>query len=298
MNTFQEQSQPTPLPAVSSGRIERLEDFRSVYVSPRHIDVWLPANYSSRGRYAVLYMHDGQMLFDDTITWNKQSWGVAETVDELSRAGKIRDCIVVGIWNSGGSRHSDYFPQKPFDSLPVAFRDLLKQARRDDGSPLFAVDVRSDGYLAFVVEELKPFIDRRYATLSTADSTFTAGSSMGGLISIYAVCEYPGVFGGAACLSTHWTGIFTNENNPIPDVLVEYLRQKLPDPANHRIYFDHGTETLDALYEPHQQRVDRLMMSKGYVSTNWQTRKFTGADHSEEAWRKRLHIPITFLLHS
>lgn len=171
-------------------------------------------------------------------------------------------------------------------------------AKREDGTSVFAIDIRSDDYLKFITEELKPFIDRRYAPLPNDESTFIAGSSMGGLISIYAVCEYPEVFGGAACLSTHMIGIFTDENNPIPDVLIEYLRQNLPGPAGHRIYFDYGTETLDVFYETYQLIVDQIMMSKGYSSANWQTRKFVGEEHSEEAWRKRLHIPITFLLHS
>lgn len=102
-----------------------MRTFKSVYISPRHIDVWLPEGYASNGEYAVLYMNDGQMLFDGATTWNKQSWGVAEIVDELSSTNKIRACIVVGIWNSGGSRHSDYFPKKPFDNLPVEYREFL-----------------------------------------------------------------------------------------------------------------------------------------------------------------------------
>jgi enterochelin esterase-like enzyme len=213
------------------------------------------------------------MLFDGAITWNKQSWGVAEIVGELSSTGKIPHCIVVGIWNSSGSRHSEYFPQKPFDNLPVAYREFLKHAKLKDGTPLFAIDICSDNYLKFITEELKPVIDSRYATLPNVQSTFIAGSSMGGLISIYAICEHPEVFGGAACLSTHWIGALPDEKNPIPDVLIEYLRQKLPNPTDHRIYFDHGTETLDALYEPYQLRVDQIMIDKGYSSANWQTRK-------------------------
>jgi predicted alpha/beta superfamily hydrolase len=298
MNQFQEDSSYAPIPKVLKGRIERLENFKSAYLSPRHIDVWLPEDYPSNGEYVVLYMNDGQMLFDGAITWNKQSWGVAEIVAELSSTGKISHCIVVGIWNSGGSRHSEYFPQKPFENLPVAYREFLKQAKREDETPLFTTDIRSDNYLKFITEELKPFIDRRYATLPNVQSTFIAGSSMGGLISIYAICEYPEVFGGAACLSTHWIGALPDENNPIPDVFIEYLRQNLPNPNNHRIYFDYGTETLDAFYEPYQLKVDQVMIGKGYSSANWQTRKFAGEEHSEGAWRKRLHIPISFLLRS
>ena len=71
-----------PIPTVSVGTIERIPNFQSQYVSARHINVWLPEDYDPNGRYAVLYMHDGQMLFDDAITWNKQSWGVADVISQ------------------------------------------------------------------------------------------------------------------------------------------------------------------------------------------------------------------------
>ena len=119
---------------------------------------------------------------------------------------------------------------------------------------------------------------------------------MGGLISMYAICEYPKVFGGAACMSTHWPGIFSMEGNPIPDAFINYLKTKLPDPKKHKIYFDYGTATLDALYPPLQQKADEVMKEKGFTGKNWITKEFPGEDHSEKAWHKRLHIPLTFLL--
>ena len=119
---------------------------------------------------------------------------------------------------------------------------------------------------------------------------------MGGLISLYAICEYPDVFGGAACLSTHWPGIFTMNNNPLPGAFLRYVEQHLPDPASHKIYFDYGNKTLDSLYPPLQQKADRLMKQKGYNSSNWTTRFFAGADHSERSWAKRFSIPMLFLL--
>lgn len=293
-----EAGQLAPLPVVSRGVIERITNFRSQYVTPRHIDIWLPDGYRSDGKYAVLYMHDGQMLFDAAITWNQQTWAVADVMSKLTDAGVIRDCIIVGIWNAGSSRHADYFPQRPFEQLPANYRQfLLQQAKRADGTALFVGEIQSDNYLRFITRELKPLVDRTYATLPNAENTFIAGSSMGGLISLYAVCEYPDLFGGAACLSTHWVGVMTDAPTPIPDAFVDYLRQHLPDPAHHRIYFDHGTETLDALYEPHQVKVDQVMKSRGYSAASWQTRKFAGADHSENAWRQRLHLPLSFLLH-
>lgn len=283
-------------PALSSGTLRRFEHFPSRFVDPRTVDVWLPDGYDTTKRYAVLYMHDGQMLFDAATTWNKQEWGVDETLGRLLAEGKIRDCIVVGIWNNAPKRHTEYFPQKPYEALPKSRRKALLQENRSAKNPLFSGKILSDNYLKFLVRELKPFVDREFSTYAARNQTFIAGSSMGGLISLYAICEYPEVFGGAACLSTHWTGIFRTENNPVPGVFMQYLKKNLPDPATHKIYFDHGTATLDALYPPFQKQADDIMRAKGFSEANWMTRVFEGEDHSENAWKKRLEVPVLFLL--
>ena len=281
------------LPAVSSGKLERIENFPSKYVTPRHVDVWLPEGYTPEKRYAVLYMHDGQMLFDAASTWNKQAWEVDEVAAAGIKTGNMREFIVVGIWNGGETRHVDYFPQKPFESLPRHLRDSLYRANRTDGSSVFhGHTVQSDRYLKFLVKELKPLIDSRYGTLRDRENTFVAGSSMGGLISWYALCEYPGVFGGAACLSTHWPGTFSLENNPVPEAFFAYLRAHLPDPRTHRLWFDYGDATLDALYPPLQARADEILQAKGYAPGHF----FPGEGHSEKAWNKRLAQPLAFLL--
>ncbi len=279
-----------------SNGIVRFENFNSKFIKPRNIDIGLPKDYSRDKEYAVLYMHDGQMLFDSTTTWNKQEWNVDAIMQQLLDKDKIRATIVVGIANTE-LRHSEYFPQQPFESLPQTFQDsLLNLGERSEGHALFKAKILSDNYLKFIVQELKPFIDKTYTTYSNRENTFIAGSSMGGLISMYALCEYPTVFGGAACLSTHWVGTFDTLNNPIPAQFATYLKEHLPNPRNHKLYFDYGTETLDALYEPYQQMVDSVMVNGGYDENNWKTLKFEGANHSEKAWNARLHIPLEFLL--
>jgi predicted alpha/beta superfamily hydrolase len=283
------------IPEVSFGRIERIENFQSQFVTPRTIDVWLPEDYSTTKKYAVLYMHDGQMLYDATQTWNKQAWEVDEVLAKLHAENKIQDIIVVGIWNGGATRHSDYFPQKAFELLSKKQQDSIYSLERSPGVKYFNAKVTSDNYLKFIVQELKPLIDGKYAVYTSKEHTFVAGSSMGGLISMYAICEYPSVFGGAACISTHWPGIFEVENNPIPNAFNRYLEKHLPNPKEHRIYFDFGTATLDALYEPLQKEVDAIMLQKGYNVNNWLTKKFEGENHSEIAWQKRLHFPFVFL---
>lgn len=287
---------PAQLPAISTGALHRHENFPSRYVSPRHIDVWTPEGYDPRKKYAVLYMHDGQMLYDSNSSWNRQSWEIDETAGKLMQEKEVQDFIIVGIWNSGAGRHSDYFPQKPFENLTIKEKEQVFSAYRGNGNAVFKEPrLLSDNYLRFIVEELKPFIDSSYATLQKRKYTMIAGSSMGGLISLYAICEYPEIFGGAACLSTHWPGIFSMENNPVPDALFRYLKEKLPSPRNHKLYFDHGDASLDSLYPPLQQKTDLIIQSKGYRSRNWQTRNFPGENHSETAWRKRVHLPLLFL---
>ncbi|MEI6275007.1 MAG: alpha/beta hydrolase-fold protein [Prolixibacteraceae bacterium] len=283
------------LPTVASGRIIRLENFKSEFVTARNVDIWLPEGYTTKKKYSVLYMHDGQMLFDSTTTWNHQSWEVDEVVTQLLKEGSVRNFIVVGISNDSKTRHADYFPQKPFESLTLDQKDFVTLQLRGTAKTTENFQPVSDNYLKFLITELKPFIDKNYHVYRDRGHTMIAGSSMGGLISMYAICEYPGIFGGAACMSTHWPGIFSMEGNPVPDAFFSYMRKKLPNPKNHKIYFDYGDQTLDAMYPSLQKKVDVLMKNRGYDEVNWMTMFFPGKDHSEKSWHERLPVPLEFL---
>jgi len=284
------------LPNVPSGAITRIENFNSHFVTPRNIDIWLPQGFNKEKKYAVVYMHDGQSLFDSTITWNHQAWNVSRVATKLMREGKVMDFIVVGIWNGGNTRHSDYFPQKPYEQLSREQKDFVSGQLLKNGRTTGNFQPQSDNYLKFIVKELKPFIDKNYPVYKDRKHTFIMGSSMGGLISMYAICEYPKVFGGAACMSTHWPGIFSMENNPVPDVFFQYMKNHLPAYRNHLFYFDYGDKTLDSLYQPLQLKVDEIMKEKGYTDKYLTTKFFPGDDHSERSWSGRLDIPLTFLL--
>lgn len=284
------------MPKVTSGKIEHFDNFKSSFVDARNIDVWLPDDYSEEEKYAVIYMHDGQMLFDNNITWNKQAWEVDETAGKLNAEGKTKKFIVVGIWNNGQKRHFEYFPQKAFRKLSAEKKVFVSNSLKLKGRINETFNPISDNYLKFIVTELKPFIDIHFSTLKDKDNTFIAGSSMGGLISLYAISEYPDVFGAAACLSTHWTGIFQLEDNPIPAAFFDYMRTYLPDPRTHRIYFDYGDQTLDQLYFSLQLTANDIMREKGFNNANWKTLLFPGKDHSEKSWAERLSIPLEFLL--
>lgn len=283
------------LPEVASGKIVRIENFQSKHILPRNIDVWLPDGYSSSEKYAVIYMNDGQMLFDSTVTWNKQEWQVDEVLSSLIKSDLIRKCIVVGIFNNPELRMAEYFPQ-------VALNGLLEPARGTIIKTMLGGKPFSDDYLKFLVSELKPLIDSTYSTVSGADGTFIMGSGMGGLISLYALCNYPDVFGGAACMSTHWPmvgpGLLFQPKviRDLSGAFREYLSGKLPDLHDNKIYFDYGTGTPDSIYRPYQVKVDILMGLEGFNASNWETKVFAGHSHNERSWAKRLDYPVKFLL--
>ena len=283
---------PTDSPA-DPGRVEHLADFPSKFVKPRAVDVWLPPGYPRPGvRYAVVYMHDGQNLFHPASAYGGVAWEVDSTLAALGSA--VRPCIVVGIWNTD-QRFAEYTPARPYAAMPAAARARLAQER--PGQP------QSDAYLKFLVKELKPYIDKHFRTARHRTDTFVAGSSMGGLISLYAALEYSNIFGGAACFSTHWPLSLRENPSDFTTAMLGYFRYQLGRTIvqSPRLYFDHGSVTLDARYATHQQRVDSLLRaipSRPYYadSTAWRTRSFPGAAHNEAAWKKRLGPALQFLL--
>lgn len=278
---------------LASGKIIRVDSFPSKFIKPRSLDVWLPENYSDSKKYAVLYMHDGQMLFDANTTWNKQEWMIDEVASKLMKEGVTKDFIVVAIHNISEIRWQDLFPEKVLQYLSkVQIKELLSISNNKVELP----DLNGDEYLKFLVSELKPYIDKTYSVHTNKANTFVMGSSMGGLMSMYAVAEYPDVFQGAACLSTHWPGAMPRENNPLPAAIFKYLEANIPNAENHKMYFDYGNKTLDQYYPRHAPKIDAIFLKNGYTSENYKNLFFDGANHSELFWQKRVDIPIIFLL--
>lgn len=281
----------------SPGRLIRYDAFPSAHVDPRGVTIWLPEGYDgSSARYPVLYMHDGQNLFDPAIAGDKGEWGVDEALARLVAEGEARPAIIVGVWNTP-KRLLEYMPAEVFAALPRPYKAELAELYK--GTPV------SDEYLRFLVEELKPWVDGNFRTLTGREDTFIAGSSMGGLISLYAISEYPEVYGGAAMISTHCPLFLSWPVEPRPGAereaviatFADWLRTALPAPESHRLWFDYGSETIDALYEPYQLGMDEVIAAAGYErGRNWRTESFPGAAHDERAWRERIHLPLVFLL--
>ena len=272
------------------GNLVHYPDFPTKLIAPRPVDVWLPEAYDTArtGRFPVIYMHDGQFMFDrghSPYVGTDWLWDVDRTMARLIGDGEIRPAIVVSVWmneTEKASRGAEYMPQK-------MLTDEVRQRVFEQHPDLATQEFSSDNYLKFLVEDLKPFIDENYRTRPGREDTLLMGSSMGGVISAYAISEYPEVFGAAACLSTDW--------NVAEGAFVDWLRGHWPTAGSHRVYFDHGTETYDAHYGPYQQKMDDVLRGKGYrAGEDWITRRFEGADHTPRAWRERLHIPLRFLL--
>ncbi len=284
-----ETSQPADTVSIPTpSRIDKYEDFQSQYVPARTIRVYVPANYDSTARYDVLYMHDGTMLFDASITWNHQEWGVDEAMDSLIALGYIRPTIVVGIDNRTAmmERVAEYCPDDVQQLLPEG-----KQLYDGLGTP------KGNDYLRFLIEEVKPFIDSVYSTYPEREHTWIMGSSCGGLISSYALCKYPNVFAGAACMSTHST-LAVVEDNPDEDAITAYrtyLQQNIPVNSA-LLYFDRGDQTSDAYYADSQDAINAMLTANGWDSAHFEYRFFPGHAHEEKFWRARLDIPLRFLL--
>lgn len=269
-------------PVAATGNVEGWHELPSRHVAARDVDVWLPPGYAGNPgrRYPVLYMHDGQNLFDPALVAAHGDWDVDGAMTRLVESGEVRPAIVVGIWNTP-RRFEEYMPD-------VGGGDTVATGV-DWYPPVPRASLRPDAYLRFIVEELKPFIDARYRTLPGPGDTLVMGSSMGGLASLYALARFPGVFGGAGAVSTHW---------PAGDcAMVDWLASNLPPAGTHRIWFDRGTETLDASYAACQQRMDEAMRATDWVEgRDWSSRVYPGAGHEEGSWRARLAHPLRFLL--
>jgi metallo-beta-lactamase class B len=215
----------------------------------RRIWIYLPEGYEkTKKEYPVMYMHDGQNIFDE-YTAGFGEWGVDECLDSLINAGK-QACIVVGIDN-GPKRLNEYNPYQ--------FRDF------GDGE--------GDRYLDFIVQTLKPFIDKKYRTLSSKENTIIAGSSMGGLISYYAMIKQPQVFGKAGVFSpAFWTG-------PAINSLTDSLAAKV----NGKFFFYIGGQEGET-YVNDMLAIEELLGEKSGAMI------YSVVDdegmHNEKAWRK------------
>ena len=243
-----------------TGTVKYFRDMKGQGIKPRDVIVWLPPSYETNKtkRYPVLYMQDGQNLFDPQTSSFGVDWQLDESADSLIKAGAIREIIIVGIYNTI-DRNEEYIDSK-----------------------------QGHAYMKFVVDILKPFIDKNFRTLPERQNTAVGGSSAGALISFMLLWEYPEVFSKAACLSP---AFHIEDIDFVPDV-VNYAGPK----KSIRVYFDIGTLGLESRLKPGLDEMVKVLESKGYVQgKDFKYYFAAGALHNEAAWAKRNWRYLEFL---
>ncbi len=292
-NILSEQTDYTPACSWGSAKryIAHCRQLDASYI----VDVLLPEDYDPNAakRYPVVYMHDGQNLFDPFLSYGGVSWAVDKALKRLSQSEEFQVPIIVGIHNREELRSSDYLCQKVItDYIPA------DQLDKSGIMPVAGGRLHSDAYTTFLANDLKNAIDATFNTLPERENTFIMGSSMGGLASLYAICEYPDTYGGAACLSTHWIGNFDYNSSIFPTAMLAYMTDRLPSPETHKLYFDHGTTGLDSAYPEWNNKALKVAESKGYSRENGTLLSYIaeGADHNERYWAQRVNIPFQFML--
>lgn len=288
------------MPELSEGRVIAWRALDGGAAGPMTVWVWLPPGYDqAKGKhFPVLYMHDGQNLFDRKLTGYDQEWGMDETIPRMVRQGDLRSWIVVGV-QSPKQRYMSLFPQKIFPLLSAEMKAKVLALDSNGAKTPFA----GDAYLKFLTGVVKPRVDREFRTLKGPEDTAVMGSSMGGLMSFYAMAEYPEIFGQAACVSMHLAladptvkgDDHAAQAKLAADAFRRYLATSRMKPGRNHLYIDHGTATLDGSYAPYSAEVIPMLQGLGWKGPSFMFRTFKGAEHNETAWSQRVDIPLAFL---
>jgi predicted alpha/beta superfamily hydrolase len=242
-----------------TGEVRYHKQFEGRSVLPRDIIVWLPPGYDSLSDkyYPVLYMHDGQNVFDPLTSSFGVDWQIDEVADSLIRARSIQEIIIVGIYNT-----------------------------EDRGSEYNDTEL-GHTYINFIINELKPFIDMTYKTLPDSKNTAVCGSSSGGLISFIMAWEYPDVFSKSACFSPAFK--ISNINYVAP--VENYMGAK----RNLKVFIYNGGIGLEERLQPGIDEMILVLKEKGFIENqDLLFIKDSFAEHNESAWAKNVYRFLEF----
>jgi predicted alpha/beta superfamily hydrolase len=243
-----------------TGKVEYIKNYQFGILEPRDIVIWFPPSYSinPERHFPVLYLHDGQNIFDPAASSFGYDWRFDEVSDSLIKIGEIDELIIVGI-NNTKYRWQEYSPG-------------------DTGT----------AYMNLIVNKIKPLIDSRYRTLPQRENTFVGGSSMGGLISFMLVWQYPEIFSKAICVSP----AFKIRNVEYVSAVENYQGEQKPI----KIYIDNGEVGLESELQPGIDDMLIALQNKNYqMGSNLFWYKYDNAQHSERDWSKRVWRMLKFL---
>lgn len=257
---------------------------------PEHrVDVWVPSECGADT--PLLVMHDGRNVFFPEYSTQGITWGVLEAIrDKRILTHKLP--VVVAVWGIDpiettfgmpSRRLFELAPQRFLENDPSLWGDLLERFG-GEVSPII-----NHEYLDLIVHDIIPSVANAFGLELTRERTAIAGSSMGGICSLYAMTRHGDVFSHALSFSTHLA--FWDPN------IIDELMDALPDPDETRIWIDRGTELLDAFYEEPHKRAIAALEGRGYRrDLHFQAHVFDGTDHSELAWSRRVEYPINWWL--
>lgn len=260
-------SQPSG-PSNLQSRLHKHNQFHSPLLEEEHdFIVYVPQAFNDDPDrfFPVLYMHDGQNLFDAETSFIKGNyWRMGETADALIASGEVHPLVIVGIYNTGPKRIDEYTP--------------VEDRRLGGGN--------ADAYGQMLVEDLKPFVAHQYRTLGGAENCGMGGSSLGGLVTLYLGMRYPAVFGKLAVLSP---SVWWRDR-----VILKYVEQ-IRQNTGQRIWLDIGTnEGRRAM--PDVRALKRMLVKKGWrPGKDLEYREIQDGRHSEYAWAERVGPLLKFL---
>ena len=253
---------------MSAPELRKHEKFRSRFLrNQRDLIVYLPPRYHDQPqrRFPVLYMHDGQNLFDGATSFVPgMDWHVGHTADDFILTGAVQPLIIVGIYNVGKVRISEYTPTK---------------APRLGGG-------RADRYAKFLIQEVMPFIHQEYRALPDPRLTGMGGSSLGGLLSLYLGLKHPQVFGRLAALSP---SVWWNQR------VIHRFAAAAPVEPRPRIWLDIGTKEGPRIVPDVEQFRDILLQKGWQLGKDLSYQRIEGAEHNEAAWAQRVGPFLQFL---
>jgi predicted alpha/beta superfamily hydrolase len=253
---------------VSAPELHRHEQFRSRFLrNQRDFIVYLPPRYHEQPerRFPVLYMHDGQNLFDGATSFVPgMDWHVGHTADDFILTGAVQPVIIVGIYNVGKVRIHEYTPTK---------------APRLGGG-------RADRYAKFLIQEVMPFIQQEYRVLSDPRVTGMGGSSLGGLVSLYLGLKHPQIFGRLAALSP---SLWWNQR------MIHRFAAAAPVEPRPRIWLDIGTKEGPRIVHDVEEFRDVLLQKGWQLGRDLHYQRIEGAEHNEAAWALRVGPFLQFL---
>lgn len=253
------------------------------YLKGRTIRVWVPKQYAkSKKRFHAVYFHDGQMLFDSSATWNHQSWDLANAGSKYLTKNR---CILVGIDNDPNHRYAEFFPSPIYSSLPVSVQLALRDSLWN-GLPRF------DAYAEALINEVFPLIENDWRVNRGGANRTMVGSSMGGIVSLSFLFNYPSEMSNVACLSMHlplinYWQFGDRYKDPLALAFNEFITKKSTDLEGKRLYVDRGDQSLDASYAAYFPAFEVALNScsgKNKITVNF----VPNSGHSERDWAARI----------